>query len=122
MGDKPIFEQLYASEEKLREFLSAMSGIKMGNFMAFANKFDFSGYQSLCDIGGAGGYLAALVAMNHDHMHCTSFDLPSPIATENIANMGLAARVNIQSGDFFRDEFPQADIITMRNILHDWGT
>jgi len=122
-GGKPIFEELYTNEEKLREFLSAMGGIQMGNFMAFANKFDFSSYKTLCDIGGAGGYLSAQVAMNHHHMHCTSFDLPpvSPIAMENIGNMELADKVKIQSGDFFKDTFPKADVITMGNILHDWG-
>jgi len=123
-GGESLFDELYASDEKLREFLNAMGGIQMGNFMAFANKFDFSSYQTLCDIGGAGGYLSAQVAMNHDHMQCTSFDLPpvSPIAMENIDNMGLADRINIQSGDFFADDFPKADVITMGNILHDWGT
>jgi len=122
-GGKAIFEALYANEEKLCEFLNAMGGIQMGNFMAFANKFDFSSYKTLCDIGGAGGYLSAQVAMNHQHMHCISFDLPpvSPIAMENIANMGLGDKVSIQSGDFFKDELPKADIITMGNILHDWG-
>jgi len=123
-GGKPLFEELYSNEEKLREFLSAMAGIQMGNFMAFANKFDFSNYKTLCDIGGAGGYLSAQVAMNQHHMSCISFDLPavSPIAIENIDNMGLADRVNVQSGNFFKDEFPKADVITMGNILHDWGT
>jgi precorrin-6B methylase 2 len=123
-GGKPLFEELYSDEEKLREFLSAMAGIQMGNFMAFANKFDFSNYKTLCDIGGAGGYLSAQVAMNHHHMNCISFDLSavSPVATENINNMGLADRINIQSGNFFKDELPEADVITMGNILHDWGT
>lgn len=23
--------------------------------------------------------------------------------------------------DFFKDDFPKADVITMGNILHDWG-
>ena len=36
--------------------------------------------------------------------------------------MGLASRVKIKSGDFFTDPFPKADVITMGNILHDWGT
>jgi len=122
-GGKPLFEELYASEEKLREFLKAMGGIQMGNFMAFADKFDFSSYSTLCDIGGAGGYLAAQVAMNNDHMKCISFDLPpvGPVATENMNKMGLGTKVVIQSGDFFKEDFPKADVITMGNILHDWG-
>jgi precorrin-6B methylase 2 len=122
-GSKSLFEELYATEDKLREFLKAMGGIQMGNFMAFANKFDFSSYSSLCDIGGAGGYLAAQVAMNNDHMKCISFDLRivSPIATENMNKMGLSSQVIIQSGDFLKEDFPKADVITMGNILHDWG-
>ena len=122
-GGKSLFEELYATEEKLREFLKAMGGIQMGNFMAFANKFDFSSYSTLCDIGGAGGYLAAQVAMNNDHMKCVSFDLPpvSPVAIENMNKMGLGTKVVIQSGDFLKEDFPKADVITMGNILHDWG-
>ena len=122
-GGKSLFEELYATEEKLREFLKAMGGIQMGNFLAFANKFDFSSYSTLCDIGGAGGYLAAQVAMNNDHMKCVSFDLPpvSPVAIENMNKMGLGTKVVIQSGDFLKEDFPKADVITMGNILHDWG-
>jgi len=122
-GGKPIFEELYANEEKLREFLKAMGGIQMGNFMTFSNKFDFSNYNTLCDIGGAGGYLAAQVAMNNANMKCISFDLPpvAHVATENIDMMELSDSVSIQSGDFFNEDFPKADVITMGNILHDWG-
>lgn len=122
-GGKPFFENLYTNVENLREFLRAMGEMKIGDFMAFVNKFNFSGYNSLCDIGGAGGYLAAQVAMNNDHMRCISFDLSpiSPVATENINLMGLEDKVIIQSGDFLKEEFPKADVITMGNILHYWG-
>ena len=122
-GGKPIFEAVYADPIKLREFVSAMGGVQMGNFIAFAKQFDFSSYKTLCDIGGAGGLLSAQVALNNQHMKCSSFDLPpvEPIAKENIRNMGLTEKVTIKSGDFFADDFPKADIITMGNILHDWG-
>jgi len=122
-GGKPIFEELYADPEKLREFVSAMAGVQMGNFMAFAQGFDFSNYKTLCDMGGAGGYLAIQVALHNEHMHCFSFDLPpvGPIAKENIRNMELENRVTVRSGDFFTDDFPKADVITMGNVLHDWG-
>jgi 2-polyprenyl-3-methyl-5-hydroxy-6-metoxy-1,4-benzoquinol methylase len=100
-----------------------MGGAQMGNFMVFAKTFDFSNYKTLCDVGGAGGYLSAQVAMNNAHVNCISYDLPpvEPIARENIKALGLADRVTIQSGDFFKDKLPGADVITMGNILHDWG-
>ncbi|WP_422079583.1 methyltransferase [Ulvibacterium sp.] len=122
-GGKSIFEEIYADPEKLREFVSAMAGVQMGNFVVFAKNFDFSNYKTLCDIGGAGGFLAAQVALHNQHMQCTSFDLPpvEPIAKENIQNMGLEDRVAINSGDFFTEDFPKVDVITMGNVLHDWG-
>ena len=122
-GGAPIFEALYADKNKLREFLRAMGGIQMGNFMVFSQVFDFTNYKTLCDVGGAGGYLACQVTMNNIHMNCVSFDLPpvTPIAMENINMMGLSDRITAQSGDFLNEDIPKADVITMGNILHDWG-
>jgi len=121
-GGSP-FEAIYANIDSLREFLHAMGGIQAGNFMVFAHNFDFSNYHTLCDMGGSGANLSIHVAKNNEHMECISFDLPPvhPIASENVLKMGLEDRITIQSGDFFEVEFPKADIITMGNILHDWG-
>ena len=35
--------------------------------------------------------------------------------------MGVSDKVTVQSGDFFSDDIPKADVITMGNILHDWN-
>lgn len=123
-GGAPIFEALYADPQKLREFLKAMGGIQMGNFMMLSQTFDFSPYKTHCDLGGAGGHLATQIAVNNPHMQCISFDLPpvEPIANELVKAMGLENRVSIQSGDFLTANIPHADVITMGNILHDWGT
>ena len=123
-GGAPIFEALYADEQKLKEFLKAMGGIQMGNFIMFSKVFDFTNYKTHCDVGGAGADLASQVAMNNEHMNCISFDLPpvEPVALENINMMGLNDRVSAESGDFFKEDLPKADVITMGNILHDWGT
>jgi len=123
-GGQSPFEVIYADPDKLREFIRAMTGVQMGNFIAFVNEFDFSNYNTLCDIGGSGGTLSAHVAMKNPHMQCTTFDLPpvSPIAQENLNAMGLGDKVKVVSGDFFTDNFPKADVITMGQILHDWGT
>jgi len=122
-NEASMFEVIYADPLRLKEFIFAMGGIQIGNFIAFSKTFDFSNHITLCDIGGAGAHLSAQVAMNNSHMDCISFDLPlvAPVATEIIKSMKLSDRVSIASGDFFEDDFPKADIITMGNILHDWG-
>ncbi len=120
---EPIFAKLYAAPEKLEQFMHAMVGISAGNFNAFAEQFDFSRYQTLCDIGGATGQLSCIVADRHPHLSCKTFDLPpvQPIAEEWISRAGLGDRVTAVSGDFFADELPRADVITMGMILHDWN-
>lgn len=120
---EPIFAKLYQQPEKLEQFLHAMVGISAGNFRMFAEKFDFSGYKTLCDVGGATGQLSCMVAQANPNMRCKSFDLPpvEPVARQWVEKAGLADRVTPVSGDFFRDDLPGADVITMGMILHDWN-
>jgi hypothetical protein len=122
-GQKGLFEELYSDLPRLEQFMGAMTGLSRINFEAFAEKFDFSRFQTLCDVGGATGLLSVEVAKRHPHLKCISFDLPvvEPIATKHIAAAGLENRVTAMSGDFFKDRLPQADIITMGMILHDWN-
>jgi hypothetical protein len=122
-GQKGIFEELYQELPKLEEFMGAMTGLSRINFEAFAAKFDFSNFKTLCDVGGATGLLCIEVAKKHPHLCCTSFDLPpvEPIAQRHIAAAGLRDRIRTASGDFFKDPLPKADIITMGMILHDWN-
>jgi 2-polyprenyl-3-methyl-5-hydroxy-6-metoxy-1,4-benzoquinol methylase len=120
---KSVFDELYADPDRLEQFIDAMTGISRGNFQAFASKFDFANYQTLCDVGGAAGILSQLVAKQHPQIQCMSFDLPivAPIAQKSIDRAGLSDQIKVVSGDFFNDELPKADIITMGMILHDWN-
>lgn len=116
------FAEVYATSEKLKEFMDAMSGINIVNFKAFAKKFDFSARKTLTDAGGAGGHLSIAVAKEHPHMTCTNFDLAivEPLAKDYIRQFGVADKVSTAGGDFFTDAIPTADVIVMANILHDW--
>jgi hypothetical protein len=118
-----MFEELYSDPGRLEQFMNAMAGISLGPFQALAEKFDFSKYKTLCDVGGATGQLSILVANRHPHMRCASFDLPvvEPIAKRTIEGAGQGDRVTAVAGDFFADPLPEADVITMGLILHDWN-
>lgn len=122
-GQKGIFEELYGELPKLEQFLGAMTGLSRINFEAFAEKFDFGRYKTLCDVGGATGLLCIEAAKRHPNLQCVSFDLPpvEPVAQKHIAAAGLNSRVKTAKGDFFKDPLPKADVITMGMILHDWN-
>lgn len=120
---KPMFEELYANEARLGTFLEAMTGFQAANFEMLAEKFDFSRYRTVSDIGGALALLSRIVGSRHGHLTFTSFDLPlvAPHAREQVDAAGMADRIEVVSGDFFVDDLPPADVVTMGNILHDWN-
>jgi len=120
---KPMFDELYSEPARLEQFMNAMHGISAGNFHALAEKFDFSRYETVCDVGGATGQLSMILASHHPNLRLTTYDLPvvAPIAEKTVAAAGLSDRVSVASGDFFAEPLPQADVITMGLILHDWN-
>ena len=101
-----------------------MSGISAGNFHALAEKFDFSRVPD---------------RLRRRRRHRAAVDHPRPAppapdvhqlrpagggahrSTRAIEAAGVADRVATASGDFFVDPLPQADVITMGMILHDWN-
>lgn len=122
-GGASMFDAIYADENVLREFLHAMGGVQAGNFDFFARNFDFSPFKTMCDVGGSGGNMCIHVVKNNENINCLSFDLPpvAPIAEGNFKHFGMQERAKAVSGDFFVDDLPKADLITMCNVLHDWG-
>lgn len=121
-GQAPLFEVLYQDEARLEQFIAAMAAISGPNVDALAEKFDFSRYKTLCDVGGASGRLAIAVARRHPHMSCLTVDLPvvEPIAKRAIKKAGLESQMKTGICDFFAAPLPKADVITMGLILHDW--
>ncbi len=118
-----MFEELYREPDRLEQFMRAMAGVQAGNFHVLAEKFDFARYQTVCDVGGATGQLSVILAKRHHHLQCSTFDMPTvePIAARTIKAAGVEDRVRTVSGDFFTEPLPEADVITMGNILHDWN-
>jgi O-methyltransferase domain/Dimerisation domain len=122
-GGTGIFEALYSDPERLRLFLGAMTGLSMGASRAIAEKFPWYDYKTVLDIGGAQGGLLVQLCLAHAHLRGTNFDLAAvgPIFNEYVASHGLSDRLKFQTGNFFEEALPTADVITMGHILHDWN-
>jgi hypothetical protein len=63
------------------------------------------------------------VGARHEHLRFTTFDLPpvKPHAQQAVDAAGMTDRIEVVAGDFFVDDLPKADVVTMGNILHDWN-
>ena len=122
-GGDSLFATLYSDPERLKVFLRAMTGMSRAANLQIARKFPFQNYKSAADVGTAQGDLLAQVLLANEHLSGIGFDLSQvePIFEEYIQQLGLSKRASFIAGDFFSDSFPQADVIMMGHILHDWG-
>lgn len=120
-GEEP-FAAIYADPERLRGFLRAMTGVSRGANLEIARRFPWADYRTCADVGTAQGDLVGQIALANPHLGGIGFDLPvvGPVFGEYIAELGLSERVGFAGGDFFKDDLPQADVILMGHILHDW--
>ncbi|GAV60160.1 Methyltransf_2 domain-containing protein/Dimerisation domain-containing protein [Cephalotus follicularis] len=75
----------------------------------------FEGLQSLADVGGGTGTMAAAIAQEFPTLECIVFDLPHVVAhsqdRDNLKFLG---------GDMF-EAVPPADAILLKWILHNWN-
>lgn len=118
----PIFEHLSRNPEVAAVFDSAMTSISTTEARAASEAYDFKGINTLMDVAGGHGLLLATVLRRHKKMRGVLFDLPHVAAgaSATFTRAGVAGRVRVESGDFFRELPGGADAIIMKHILHDW--
>jgi hypothetical protein len=121
-GDAGLFETLYADPARLKQFLAAMTGLSHGANLKIARAFPWANYRTFVDVGTAQGDLAVQIAKANPHLRGIGFDLPevAPIFEEYVALAGVADRLTFTPGSFFSQDLPEADVVLMGHILHDW--
>ncbi len=121
-GGPGVFETLYADPARLKQFLSAMSGISRGANMTIALNFPWKDHRTFVDVGTAQGDLATQIVLANQHVRGVGFDLPevAPIFEEYVEKAGIADRLTFVPGSFFERDLPKADVVLMGHILHDW--
>ncbi|HJQ81150.1 MAG TPA: methyltransferase [Lacipirellulaceae bacterium] len=142
---KPIFDYLSEHHDKAQIFDAAMVGIHGRESGAVLKAYDFSGINTVVDIGGGNGSQLIALLQAHPTMRGILFDLPHVVerAKAPIAAAGLAERCQLVAGSFFdTDAFANlplplgegrgegspgsdagdSDAVAyfMRHIIHDW--
>jgi hypothetical protein len=122
-GEPDVFAAIYADPDRLKGFLRAMTGVSRGANQAIAARFPWTEYSTVADAGPAQGDLIVQVALKNHHLTGTGFDLPevAPVFEEYVEANGLSSRIQFCAGNFFNDPLPEADVLMMGHILHDWN-
>jgi len=121
-GRQDPFVAMYADPAILENFLGAMTGVSRPNVRAIAQCFPWDEVRTFADIGCAQGAAPVEIARAHPHLTGIGFDLPpvQPVFERFVREHGLDGRLRFQSGSFFTDPLPTADVLIMGHILHDW--
>ena len=118
-----LFAALASDVRRLRQFMEAMSAISRPAAKVMAAKFPWHIYKTVIDIGCAQGAVPVELALAHPHLTGGGFDIAPvcPIFEDYVARHKLHDRLRFQTGNFFTDPLPEADVLIMGHILHDWG-
>jgi acetylserotonin N-methyltransferase len=117
-----IFDHFFRTEDAMRTFVLGMHGLGLLSSPKVVKAFDLSQFHLLLDLGGATGHLAIAACEHYPGLRAIVFDLPQVIeaARAQADRSSAAQRIDVKAGNFFSDQFPQADLIAVSRILHDW--
>jgi hypothetical protein len=119
---RPLFDYFSEHPEAGQLFDQAMTGVHGRETEAMLEAYDFTGVNTLADIGGGNGSVLAAVLRRYTAMRGVLFDLPGVVerARANIEAAGLGGRCRVVAGNFFEAVPPGADAYLLRHIIHDW--
>lgn len=118
----PIFEYYAKMPESAAVFDAAMTSISTLESKAVVAAYDFSGINTLVDVGGGHGLMIVTILKAYRRMRGILFDLSHVTAgaTALLQNGGVADRCQIVRGDFFAFVPEGGDAYVMKHIIHDW--
>jgi hypothetical protein len=116
------YSNLTQDSDRLQVFLRAMSAQSMESARQIAATFPWRNYERFADLGAAEGHLAVELVTRHPHLHGWCFELPPvrPYFENYIKRFGMGDRLKFHAGDFFQDALPEADVLIMGHVLHNW--
>jgi hypothetical protein len=87
-----------------------------------AGATDFGRHRLVADVGGGRGVLLGAILRRHPACRGLLFERPSVVApaARQLAEAGLADRVEVLGGDFRADFAFRADAIVLKSVLHNW--
>jgi O-methyltransferase domain/Dimerisation domain len=119
----PAFDYLAQHPDEASLFSETMVGLHGPETPAVAAAYDFSGFKTVVDVGGATGNMLAAVLSRHRGPRGVLFDLPHVVrdAPALLKAHGVADRVAIESGSFFESVPSGGDTYILSHVIHDWS-
>jgi len=121
--DATPFTVMAQNPEAAANFDKAMATFAPQTAAAVAATYDFSRFRRVMDVGGGNGAILIGILQANPSLRGVVFDQPHVVerAKQNIAEHGLADRLDALGGSFFEKIPDGADAILTKHVIHDWN-
>lgn len=120
----PVFKYLASKPELSALFNSAMSQRIQGDGVAetLPEKYDFSRFSKVVDVGGGDGTLLTAILKHYPHLNGVVFETAEGAtqAVDTVKATGLSERCTVTVGDFFDAVPADADLYLLKSVVHNW--
>jgi hypothetical protein len=119
---KTAFEYLNDDPHLAKLFNDAMTSVSALAEGPVVAAFDFTAYPVIVDVGGGHGRLLAAILAATPSARGVLYELPEVAAgaPPQLAKLGVAERVRIETGSFFDGIPAGGDAYVLKHIIHDW--
>ena len=116
------FQYLSSHPAEATVFNAAMADVTRQIARAAVKAYDFSPYRTIMDVGGGNGTFLADILRAVPAASGVVFDTPAGLAAakETLRQAGVAGRCTVVPGDFFKSVPANADLMVLKNVIHDW--
>src|ERR1043165_7374155 len=118
-----VWKYFSQNPEDAAIFNNSMSNMTAATNEAITSRYDFSGFDTIIDIGGGHGGLITEILQANPKLKGVLFDAEEVIggARQKLEAAGVADRCETIPGDFFRSVPGGGDAYILKWIIHDWN-
>ncbi len=113
-----FFDYLSEHPEKQQAYDKGMAKLSAFSDKELAERYDFSNYNHLVDLGGGLGGQSKALAARYPSLKITLFEKHALI--EQLDPNDFPAEINLVAGNFL-EELPEADAYLFKGVLHDFN-
>lgn len=120
-GDN-VFDVHLDNSEKSERFTNAMHSASMSAALEWPSKVNLSGNNILLDVGGGSGAHIVGALNKYPYLSAVLLDINTVIAAaiKLLSKYNYESRIKFVTDDFWKCEYPKADVHFYSQIFHDW--
>jgi hypothetical protein len=117
---KSNFEHLDANPAARKVYAAGLANQTRLDNAAILESYDFGNAGIVADIGGGSGALLFAILEKHQNLEGILFERDSVVELVRSTHNQDTERHSLVAGDFFKAVPVQADVLVLKQVLHDW--